>query len=699
MRQRRLLAIVNPERLRRILRRLFAEEEFMSPYGLRALSKFHDANPFVLNVGGTTFRVDYEPAESTSGLFGGNSNWRGPIWFPLNYLLIESLQKFHYYLGDDYKVEFPTGSGTMLTLWEISQQLARRLIGLFREGTRRHAAVPAPGVGTRERRALARPPALPRILQRRHRARTRGIASDRLDCARSQVDPASRRIRRPGPSGSGPRLQRESYALSGYVTGRKHGCERDAPTGPRRPRLLSLGRGQPLPALRRHGRAPSYLRRSQRDGICRVGAQRPARERRRRFQRLGRRRNRMRLRRESGRVGAVRSRRRRGARYKYELEDQRRPPAAAASVDPYRFYAEQRPRNASIVWDAPPFGWADAAGWRTRRAAAPRRAHLDLRGAPRFVGAHPRRGQPVSDLSRARRAARALRARPGLHAHRTAPDHGAPLRRIVGLSDHGLVRADEPLRHARRLARVHRRRARRGARRHRRLGAGTLSRPTTSASAGSTARACTNTPIRAKASTTSGGRSTFNLGRTEVANILLASALFWLREFHIDGLRVDAVSSIIYLDYDRKDGEWIPNVFGGNENLESTAFLRRFNTVVYGEFPDVITIAEESTAYAGVTTPRVARRPRLRLQVEHGLDARHARVHAARSALPRLPPRRISFGLIYAFTENFVLPLSHDEVVHGKGSLLGKMPGGDRREVREPAAAVRPHVRLTPARS
>jgi hypothetical protein len=134
MRQRRLLAIVNPERLRRILRRIFAEEEFLSPYGMRALSKFHQANPFVLNVGGASFRVDYEPAESNSGLFGGNSNWRGPIWFPLNYLLIESLQKFHYYLGDDYKVEFPTGSGTMLTLWEISQRLSRRLISLFRTG-------------------------------------------------------------------------------------------------------------------------------------------------------------------------------------------------------------------------------------------------------------------------------------------------------------------------------------------------------------------------------------------------------------------------------------------------------------------------------------------------------------------------------------------------------------------------------------
>jgi hypothetical protein len=195
MRQRRLLAIVNPERLRRILRRVFAEEEFLSAYGMRALSKFHDANPFVLNVGGATFRVDYEPAESTSGLFGGNSNWRGPIWFPLNYLLIESLQKFHFYLGDDYKVEFPTGSGEMLTLWEISQQLSRRLISLFRarpDGSRPFSAA---GSAIETRRALARPSALPRILQRRHGPRARGVAPNRLDGAGGEADPASRGIR------------------------------------------------------------------------------------------------------------------------------------------------------------------------------------------------------------------------------------------------------------------------------------------------------------------------------------------------------------------------------------------------------------------------------------------------------------------------------------------------------------------------
>lgn len=137
-RERRMLAIVNPDRLRKILRRVFDPDEFLSPWGMRALSKEHQAHPFVLSVDGTTFRVDYEPAESSSGLFGGNSNWRGPIWFPLNYLLIESLQKFHYYLGDDYKIEYPTGSGRMLTLWEISMDLSHRLVGLFRRGPNGH---------------------------------------------------------------------------------------------------------------------------------------------------------------------------------------------------------------------------------------------------------------------------------------------------------------------------------------------------------------------------------------------------------------------------------------------------------------------------------------------------------------------------------------------------------------------------------
>ena len=129
--ERRLMSIVDAEKLRRILKYMLDENEFLSPYGIRALSRHHEANPYVLNVGGAEHRVDYEPGESRTGLFGGNSNWRGPIWFPVNFLLVEALQRFHYYLGDDFKVECPTGSGQYLTLWEVAAELSRRMSNIF----------------------------------------------------------------------------------------------------------------------------------------------------------------------------------------------------------------------------------------------------------------------------------------------------------------------------------------------------------------------------------------------------------------------------------------------------------------------------------------------------------------------------------------------------------------------------------------
>jgi hypothetical protein len=126
-----LLAIAEQHQLRRILHRMLDEAEFLGPYGIRSLSKFHANNPYVLQVNGNEYRVDYEPAESRTGIFGGNSNWRGPIWFPINYLIIESLQKYHHYLGDDFKVECPTGSGQMMTLWQVANELSQRLIRTF----------------------------------------------------------------------------------------------------------------------------------------------------------------------------------------------------------------------------------------------------------------------------------------------------------------------------------------------------------------------------------------------------------------------------------------------------------------------------------------------------------------------------------------------------------------------------------------
>ena len=129
--QRLLLSIVSPEMLRRMLAKMLDEKEFLSPHGVRAVSKYHKDHPYQLELDGQSHRIAYEPAESSAGLFGGNSNWRGPVWMPINYLLIESLQKFHHYLGNDFKVECPTGSGQMKTLAEVATELSHRLMGIF----------------------------------------------------------------------------------------------------------------------------------------------------------------------------------------------------------------------------------------------------------------------------------------------------------------------------------------------------------------------------------------------------------------------------------------------------------------------------------------------------------------------------------------------------------------------------------------
>ena len=128
---RRLLSLVNEDKLRRILARMLDEERFLGPHGIRSISRWHLDHPYVLDIAGTEYRVQYEPAESTTGMFGGNSNWRGPVWFPINLLLIRALITHYRYYGDGLKVECPTGSGTMMTLYEVAQELSGRLAGTF----------------------------------------------------------------------------------------------------------------------------------------------------------------------------------------------------------------------------------------------------------------------------------------------------------------------------------------------------------------------------------------------------------------------------------------------------------------------------------------------------------------------------------------------------------------------------------------
>jgi 1,4-alpha-glucan branching enzyme len=171
------------------------------------------------------------------------------------------------------------------------------------------------------------------------------------------------------------------------------------------------------------------------------------------------------------------------------------------------------------------------------------------------------------------------------------------------------------------------------------------------------------------------GTLTFDYGRTEVRNFLVANAVYWCEEFHVDGLRVDAVASMLYLDYSRDSGQWVPNQFGGRENLDAVRFLQEMNATVYRRCPGVVTVAEESTAWDGVTRPTDSG------GLGFGLKWNMGWMHDSLVYMSKEPVHRryhhneITFSMVYAYSENYLLPISHDEVVHGKQALVSKMPG------------------------
>jgi hypothetical protein len=206
-----LLAIVDPERLRTVLHWVLDERPFLSPGGLRSLSKIHQERPFTFTFGSFTSRVDYEPAESTTGMFGGNSNWRGPVWFPVNHMFITSLRRYHQHLGDGFTVECPTGSGNQLTLAEVADELAGRLVSIFLPGPDGRRPVWGDVPLLADDPALERPDPVLRVLPRRHGGRARGLAPDRLDGSGG-------RPHRQGTPGAGDLLNRAGQGAPEVVT-------------------------------------------------------------------------------------------------------------------------------------------------------------------------------------------------------------------------------------------------------------------------------------------------------------------------------------------------------------------------------------------------------------------------------------------------------------------------------------------------
>ena len=366
-----------------------------------------------------------------------------------------------------------------------------------------------------------------------------------------------------------------------------------------------------------------------------------------------------------------------GHRYKFELRT--RTGEILIKADPFGFQFEVPPLSASIV-SQPAHAWGDA-GWMDRRADAGSWFDRPMAIYEVHLGSWarvPDEGEGRGDryLTYRELAERLIPyvKEMGYTHIELLPVMEHPFG-FVGLSGHGLLCADQPLRHAVGLQGVRRRLPSTRHRRHPRLGAGPLpeGRPSGCAQFDGTALFEHADPRQGEHR--DWGTLIFNYGRTEVRNFLLANALFWLEEFHVDGLRVDAVASMLYLDYSRNHGEWIPNRFGGRENLDAIDFMRDLNTQTHAGPPDRSRSPRSRPrgrrsagrrGWAGWVSP----------QVEHGMDARHPDEYVKKDPVyRRWEHQHLTFSMLYAFNENFILPFSHDEVVHGKGSMFGKVPG------------------------
>ncbi len=363
-----------------------------------------------------------------------------------------------------------------------------------------------------------------------------------------------------------------------------------------------------------------------------------------------------------------------GEVYKYEVKS-RHDGYLVLKSDPYGFAAEHRPRTASVVWDVTQFSWNDHE-WLASAAGAPgaRQADCRLRGSSRLVEADRRPDQPFLNY-------RELADQLVGHLEHTQFTHVE----LMPITEHPFdgswgyqpvgyfaptSRFGTPDDFAYFVDTLHRH------------GFGVILDwvpahfPNDSHGLGY----FDGTHLYEHSDPRLGehrdwGTKIFNYGRPEVRNFLLGNALFWLDRYHLDGLRVDAVASMLYLDYSRKAGEWIPNVFGGNENLEAIDFIKRLNEVCHAEHPGVLTSAEESTSWSGVSRPTYLGGLGFSLKWNMGWMNDTLRYLAKDPVYRKYEHGALTFSMIYAFTENFIFPLSHDEVVHGKKSLLDKMPG------------------------